>query len=227
MHGAPRPRACVWLSRAGRLMRADPTQLRLASRREEACQQVHDSHPMPWTARGELQKLRKGQYQHISNDNPEGEEGQWTNTPCDVQTDLFDKPAQDQQTRKRLLTKTKPENSQISHRMFASSNTETPPETEPDWSLGDTALEVHFEMKTGHHAFQKTCRDMYVFVTSAAEKVARKCVNVRCPWKKENSSIQPNRRRCSERCAGKTGAARKTIKKKHTENAMDSGVSSR
>ena len=36
-----------------------------------------------------------------------------------------------QQTRKRLLTKTKPANSQISNNMFASSNTETPPETEP------------------------------------------------------------------------------------------------
>ena len=57
--GAPRPGGCVWLSRAGRLMRADPTQLRLASGREEACQKIHDSHPMPWTARGELQKLQK------------------------------------------------------------------------------------------------------------------------------------------------------------------------
>ena len=49
--GAPRPGGCVWLSRAGRLMRADPTQLRLASAREEAYQELHDSQPMPWTAR--------------------------------------------------------------------------------------------------------------------------------------------------------------------------------
>ena len=55
LQGAP-TWACVWLSRAGRLMRADPTQLRLASVREDAYQEVHDSHPMPWTARGEFQE---------------------------------------------------------------------------------------------------------------------------------------------------------------------------
>ena len=30
-------------------MRAAPTQLRLAPGREEAFQELHDSHPMPWT----------------------------------------------------------------------------------------------------------------------------------------------------------------------------------
>ena len=50
--------------------------------------------------------------------------------------------------------------------MFASSS----PETGPDWSSDDTALEIQFEMETGKNAFQKTCRDMYVFVTRAARK---------------------------------------------------------
>ena len=85
--GAPRPGGCVWLSRAGRLMRADPTQLRLASVREEAYQELHDSQPMPWTARGELQKLQKGQFLDISTDIPEDDEIPWKNTPWDVQTD--------------------------------------------------------------------------------------------------------------------------------------------
>ena len=61
----PRSGACVWLSRAGRVMRADPTQLRLASGREEVSQELHVCHPMPWTAHGELQKLQKRQHLDI------------------------------------------------------------------------------------------------------------------------------------------------------------------
>ena len=70
-------------------MRRDPTQLRLASAREEAYQELHDSHPMPWTAPGELQKLQKGQYMDISTDSAEGSEDLWTKTPWDVQTEPF------------------------------------------------------------------------------------------------------------------------------------------
>ena len=62
-------------------MRADPTQLRLASGREEAYQELHGSHPMPWTARGQLQKLQKGQFLDISTDTPEDDEDTWKNTP--------------------------------------------------------------------------------------------------------------------------------------------------
>ena len=54
--------------------------------------------------------------------------------------------------------------------MFAGSTTETPPDTEPDWSSGVTALKIHFVMKTGKHALQNTCRDVFAFVTSAATK---------------------------------------------------------
>ena len=71
---------CLWLSRSGRLKRADPTQLRLASGREEAYQELHARHQMPWTARGELQKLQKRQYIDISTDNPEDEDVPWTHT---------------------------------------------------------------------------------------------------------------------------------------------------
>ena len=113
------------------LMRADPTQLRLASGREEAYQELHDSYPMPWTARGEIQKLQKCQFLDISTDTPEDDEKTWKNTPWDMQTDLVETQAQEQQPpRKRLLTKTKFESSQSSsNNMFASSHTENPPET--------------------------------------------------------------------------------------------------
>ena len=73
MPGAPGAGACVWLSRGGRLMRADPTQLRRASGREEACREVQVSHPMPWKTRGELHKVQKGHYLDISTDIVEGE----------------------------------------------------------------------------------------------------------------------------------------------------------
>ena len=49
--------------------------------------------------------------------------------------------------------KQKSRSSQSIDNMFASSSTETPPDTEPDWSSGDTALELHFKMKPGKHAF--------------------------------------------------------------------------
>ena len=87
---------------------AQSTQLRLASGREEAYQELHDSHPMPWTARGELRKLQKCQFLDISTDTPEDDEDPWKNTPWDMQTDSGETQAQEQQpSRKRLLTKTK------------------------------------------------------------------------------------------------------------------------
>ena len=68
-------------------MRADPTHLRLASGREEASQELHDTHPMPWTAGGELRKLEKGQFWNIFTDTPEDDKDTWKNTPRDRQTD--------------------------------------------------------------------------------------------------------------------------------------------
>ena len=105
----------------------------------------------------------------ISTDIPEDDEDPWKKTP--YKQTLFDTQAQEQQhSRKRLLTKTRAGNSQRSNTMFASSHTEILPDTETDWRSDDTALEIQFEMKTGKHAFQKTCRDLYAFVTSAAKK---------------------------------------------------------
>ena len=114
---------------------------------------------MPWTARRELQKLHKGQYLDISTDIPEGEAD-----PANART------AANTET---TCHKNKTWNSRSSDNMFVGSNTEAPLEREPDWSSGDTALEVLFEMKLGKHAFQKTCRDMCAFVTSAATKGAQ------------------------------------------------------
>ena len=105
-------------------MMADPTQLRLASAREEAYQELHDSQPMPWTPRGELQKLQKGQFLDISTDIPEDDEIPWENTPWDVQTDSVDIQAQEQQHSRKRLKKTSVDNNQSSDTMFASSHTE-------------------------------------------------------------------------------------------------------
>ena len=111
-------------------MRADPTQLRLASAREEAYQELHDSQPMPWTPRGELQKLQKGQFLDISTDIPEDDEIPWENTPWDVQTDSVDIQAQEQQHSRKRLKKTSVDNNQSSDTMFASSHTEIFSDTE-------------------------------------------------------------------------------------------------
>ena len=102
--GASRPGVCVWLSRAGRLMRADPTQLRLASGREEAYQELHDSHPMPWTARGELQKLQKGQF--------------WT-SPQILQKMMKIRGRTHLETRKQTLSKHKHKNSSLQGNDFS------------------------------------------------------------------------------------------------------------
>ena len=110
----------------------------------------------------------------ISTDIPEDDEIPWKNTPWDVQTDSVDIQAQEQQhSRKRLKKETSVDNNQSSGTMFASSHTEIFPDTETDWSSDDTALEIQFEMKTGKRDFQKTCRNLYVFVTSAAKKGRR------------------------------------------------------
>ena len=132
---APRPGGCVWLSRAGRLMREDPTQLRLVSAREEAYQELHDSQPMPWTARGELQKLQKGQFLDISIDIPEDDEIPWKrHLGMYKQTLLTYKPRNSRIQGNVLIKKTSDGNSQNSDTLFASSHTEIFPDTETDWS---------------------------------------------------------------------------------------------
>ena len=73
---------------------------------------------------------------------------------------------------------------------FASSNTETSQETEPDWTSSDTALEVHFEIETGKHTFQNICRDMCAFVTSAT-RTGRKEVFERQVSVEERRQLDP------------------------------------
>ena len=154
---------------------------------------------MPLTARGEPHKVQKGHYLDISTDIVEGEEDPWTNTPWGVQTDFPDQPQEPQQTRKLVLTKTHPTTSQSSNSVFASSSTEALQETEPDWSSGDTALEIHFQMKPGKHAFQKACRDMYAFVTSAASN-ARKEVPERQTSLEERKQFDPANQKEIKNC---------------------------
>ena len=86
------PGGCVWLSRAGRLMRPDPTQLKLASGREEAYQELHDSHPILWTARGELQKLQRGLFLDISTDTPEDDTAAKAATTCFASSHMENSP---------------------------------------------------------------------------------------------------------------------------------------
>ena len=111
------------------------------------------------------------------------------------------------------VSHTKSGSSQISNTVFASSTTETPPDTppdaEPDWSSGDTALEIHFEMKTGKHAFQKTCRDMFAFDASATRK-GRKEVLERRMSLEERKQFDP--------------AKQEETKNYIAEDAMGSGV---
>ena len=144
----------------------------------------------PGLPRGELQMLQKGQHLDISTEISEGSEDPWTNTPWVVQTDPSDRPARGHQhTRKRLLTETKSRSSQSIDTMFASSSTtEPPPDTEPDWSSGDTVLEIHFErfpenLQRYVCLFHKCCHD-------------RKFLNVRSHRKRESRSIQPRKKAC-------------------------------
>ena len=100
--------------------------------------------------------------------------------------------AQEQQPpRKRFLTKTKYDSSQSSNNMFASSHTENSPETGPDWGSDDTALEIQLA-RTLSRKPADTCM---LLSPVRPEKGARKFLNVECPWKRENSLIQLNRRR--------------------------------
>ena len=112
-----------------------------------------------------------------------------------------------QETRKRL-TKTQPETSQGSNSMSSSSKTEAPLETEPDWSSGYTALDVHFEMKPVKHAFQNSCREMYPFVTSAARQgrgeVFERLMSLEGRKTVRSSQTEGDQELCGECRAGKT-----------------------
>ena len=119
------------------------------------------SHQMPWTARGELQNLQK-------------EKKIRGRTHIEMCKPTF-LPSQHKNNNKHgndSLQKKQPATSQSSNSMIASSNTEAPQETEPDWTSGDTALEMYLEMKLGKHVFQKICRVMYAFRYQRSQKRA-------------------------------------------------------
>ena len=92
--------------------------------------------------------------------------------------------------------------------MSSSSKTEAPLETEPDWSSGYTALDVHFEMKPGKHAFQNSCREMYPFVTSAARQgrgeVFERLMSLEGRKTVRSSQTEGDQELCGECRAGKT-----------------------
>ena len=152
-------------------MMADPTQLRLASGREEAYQELHDSHPMPWTARREPQKLQKGSF--------------WT-SPHVLQKMMKIRGRTHLGTCKQTLSKHKHKNSSLQGNDFSQKQSTTAAKAATTclqvhtWrthqkqdrtgASDETALEIQFEMETCKNAFQKTCRDMLAFVTSAARK---------------------------------------------------------
>ena len=178
MPSAPRLRACVWLSRAGRLMRADPTQLREGKKPTNnnymtliLCHELPEgsyiscSLVSTWTSPPIFQRVLKNRVRthlvtcrqtlvtgrHMKSSSHENDFSRKQNPEAAKSaTACLRVPT------RRHLRKRKQSGARV------------------------TALEVHFEKKTGKHAFQKTCRSMHAFVDAPG---------------RENTSIHPNRRR--------------------------------
>ena len=68
--GNLRPGSCVWLHRAGRLIKAAPEQLRAASDRERAIEELHGPAEVPWTITSLATYPHKKTYDDISGDTP-------------------------------------------------------------------------------------------------------------------------------------------------------------
>lgn len=67
--GEIRPGSIVWLYRADRLIKASPQQLRMASDRESALEELSSSsQPLPWTVSGILQDSSRQVFEDISNE---------------------------------------------------------------------------------------------------------------------------------------------------------------
>ena len=106
----------------------------------------------------------------ISTEVPEDSEDPGTNTPWNMQTNPSDNTPQQQQHTRKTTSQNKNKSSQSNDNIFASSTTETPPPTEQDWSSGDTALKIHFEMKTGKNVFQKTLQKYVCFLSHVLQR---------------------------------------------------------
>ena len=80
--GKARQAPCVWITRAGRLLRCDPQQLRLASDRERAFAELNDPTEMPWTFAKEANKLLPGQFVDLTGQEPpeDWSEARWEGT---------------------------------------------------------------------------------------------------------------------------------------------------
>lgn len=72
--GKLRPGSCVWLHRAGRLIRAAPEQLRPASEREVAIESLRGPVEIPWTITSLATHPTRKTYVDVSNDLPTHEE---------------------------------------------------------------------------------------------------------------------------------------------------------
>ncbi|CAE8593334.1 unnamed protein product, partial [Polarella glacialis] len=74
--GELRPGSCVWLYRCTRLIKAAPEQLRAASEREEAYEELRGNVDTPWTVNAIMADSRNATFDDISDEIPEAQ--QWT-----------------------------------------------------------------------------------------------------------------------------------------------------
>ena len=74
--GKLRPGSCVWLHRAGRLIKAAPEQLRAASSREKAVEELEGPCEIPWTITSLASHPQRSTYWDISSEVPNNQQWQ-------------------------------------------------------------------------------------------------------------------------------------------------------
>ncbi len=176
--GRPHPGGVVWLSRGGRLLRADPRQLRWASPREAAYHEIFNPADSPWTMTKETKDLLKGEYVDLVGPlPPEDADDEAEEVEPEGKRGMKESDEDFRQVRRRLMEKTSVYGDLTSFLVDATGQSHEEVEDAIGglcyWSTSGKAIEVSVDLPRKGNDLKKASRDLVSYLASAVKKNRR------------------------------------------------------
>ena len=161
--GKLRPGSCVWLHRAGRLIKAAPEQLRAASAREQAIEELKGPVEIPWTITSLATEPHKKTYTDITGDLPD-----------DVE---WEQAAQEPVLTHRIRGKKRPADSlpagrarEVRQGAMDQEGDVTMPEGSNRVEVSNMCVEIELELPQSKRGIKKFLQDPEAFVVSQLKR---------------------------------------------------------
>lgn len=176
-NGQLRPGSCVWLHRGGRLIKAAPEQLRAASDRERAMEELKGPVEIPWTISSLATHPNRRTYTDISHEKPSDDQFQSAvNHPTGGIRFLGKRKGVDSEDASRVgQARANDHDSALFHEHNAQNSCPTEPTHECPSAEDHQCFEIAIDIPTSKRGFQSFLQDPQAFVVN---QLRRKTVEV-------------------------------------------------